>query len=40
MKPIFKILSLLLLAGVLVAGCASSKKGGCGCPGTRGMTGF
>jgi hypothetical protein len=40
MKNVIRLLSFVALIGLLAAGCASSKKGGCGCPGTRGMSGF
>ncbi|MEO5967837.1 MAG: hypothetical protein ABIP68_00300 [Ferruginibacter sp.] len=40
MKHIIKIASVLLLVTILTAGCASSKKGHCGCPGKSGMVGY
>lgn len=41
MKKTLKFACLLLLSFTLVAtGCASSKKGQCGCPSKRGMVGY
>lgn len=41
MERLFKISSLLLLAVCLLGtGCASSKKGQCGCPAKQGMVGY
>ena len=41
MKKLFKITILLtLLASLVITGCASAKKGQCGCPSKTGMVGY
>lgn len=40
MKQIIKVISLVFIVAALTAGCSSSKKGHCGCPGKNGMVGY